>query len=511
MTMLIPLILIPIEDLVVNLRGACTYTAAYFNPVISAAVTPWDFMCAISNTHLYLSAYLDGLQDHSLLNLEYRISLHLEEVPLPAAPVHMGLTLLPLKQGDGLTPAASSFTTRPHPTMIQTPQTATLLNIWLFTLLLKIKWHPGLLPVLVHKIHVGFKNFSVSIPKKTVNLSSTMKTSAVAAPLSPDYDHYLECELGDTSPHPAPRKWALFSPPMGPENSDIEAPPPPKKIKHTQASSPLLCAYHPLTDKPLTGLSYILLAAPTDPAPPLSLSPEKGKQKSVIPLSPLANPPALSTRSKSCAPVKDKKPTLHANAAHQAAAHHTTNKAIASKKLGDPPATTSCAYKGTKSMAAPEEVSTTPTAVEDPPITSGSGISGHPELCKYEEGAKSGKEACLHCQTNHHGQCSAHMDAHHFHHAATLLDPLVWSGDPAIYNGLWYTKRIEHEVDSLYHIILDHMLECNEILQGLIDGLDAIATHEGGTTIINQYAEAHELVCSLIVEVSKFADGSEAE
>lgn len=55
------------------------------------------------------------------------------------------------------------------------------------------------------------------------------------------------------------------------------------------------------------------------------------------------------------------------------------------------------------------------------------------------------------------------------------------------------------------------MLKCNKVLHGLIDGLDTIAAHEGGTAIIDQYAEVSELVQSLIIEVGKFAGGSEAE
>ncbi|PBK60089.1 hypothetical protein ARMSODRAFT_982559 [Armillaria solidipes] len=73
---------------------------------------------------------------------------------------------------------------------------------------------------------------------------------------------------------------------------------------------------------------------------------------------------------------------------------------------------------------------------------------------------------------------------------------------------LWHAKWIEHEVNSLYYIILDHMLECNEILQGLVDGLNAIAACKRGTAIINQYAEAHELVCSLIVKHPRTLDAA---
>lgn len=91
----------------------------------------------------------------------------------------------------------------------------------------------------------------------------------------------------------------------------------------------------------------------------------------------------------------------------------------------------------------------------------------------------------------------------------------LWSSQSsflsAIYDGLRRAERIEKDIDALYNIIVDHMLERNKVLHGLIDGLDAIAMCEGGTAIIDQYAEASELVQSLIVEVGKFSGGSEAE
>ncbi len=123
------------------------------------------------------------------------------------------------------------------------------------------------------------------------------------------------------------------------------------------------------------------------------------------------------------------------------------------------------------------------------------------------------------------------MDAHDFHRTATLLDPLVQSGDPgkssilfffssvasqssflsAIYDGLRCAEHIKKDIDMLYNIIIDRMLEHNEVLHSLVNSLDAIAMCEGGTAIIDQYAEASELIRSLIVEVGKFSGGSEAE
>ncbi len=63
----------------------------------------------------------------------------------------------------------------------------------------------------------------------------------------------------------------------------------------------------------------------------------------------------------------------------------------------------------------------------------------------------------------------------------------------------------------LYIVIVDHMLEGNKVLHSLVNGLDAIAVCNGGTAIIDQYAEASDLIQSLIVKVGKFAGGFETE
>ncbi len=104
----------------------------------------------------------------------------------------------------------------------------------------------------------------------------------------------------------------------------------------------------------------------------------------------------------------------------------------------------------------------------------------------------------------------------HWYRVVTLVSlPSCFSSQSsflsAIYDGLCHAERIEKDIDALYNVIVDRMLERNEVLHGLVDGLDAIAVHEGGTAIIDQYAEASELVRSLIVEVGKFSGGSEAE
>ncbi|KAK0465852.1 hypothetical protein IW261DRAFT_1574701 [Armillaria novae-zelandiae] len=131
-------------------------------------------------------------------------------------------------------------------------------------------------------------------------------------------------------------------------------------------------------------------------------------------------------------------------------------------------------------------------------------ISGHAHLCKFLENATLGKEACLCCQTACHSHCSACMNVDDFRKAATLLDPLVQSGDPAISEGLQHADHLENNIT----ILLNRIEERDGVIKGLADRLDAIAACKGGTTIIDQYAEAHELIRSLIVDVGKYSDAS---
>ncbi len=163
----------------------------------------------------------------------------------------------------------------------------------------------------------------------------------------------------------------LFSPPFDYSDSDIDLPPPPKKLKPALSASSIPRAYHALTGEPLTGLLYIPLAVPVTPALPLPTSPAKGKLLIVTPLLPIVDALATSTRSKSRAPAKDKKANVRANTTCQTAAHHAADKAAASKKLGDQAALSVRAHKGVKPAAATKPA--TPPVAEEQPVASGSG------------------------------------------------------------------------------------------------------------------------------------------
>ncbi len=166
----------------------------------------------------------------------------------------------------------------------------------------------------------------------------------------------------------------LFSPPFNHSDSDIDQPPPPKKLKPALSASSIPHAYHALTREPLPGLLYTPLATPVTPAPPLPASPAKGKQPVVTLLSPIVDALATSTHSKSHAPAKGKKANVHANTTRQTAAHCATDKAAASKKLGDQAVPSGRAHKGVKPAAAATATKPAmPPVAEDWPVASGSG------------------------------------------------------------------------------------------------------------------------------------------
>ncbi|KAK0470679.1 hypothetical protein IW261DRAFT_1572922 [Armillaria novae-zelandiae] len=296
----------------------------------------------------------------------------------------------------------------------------------------------------------------------------------------------------------------------------------------------LMRAYHLLTGEPLPGL----IALPS----PASVTPVqvKGKGREVIPLSPIPTSPVPSLPSRiQKGPVsafkavasgsKDAGVTIPSATVDHTVYAHTFDPQV-SLQYHEP---TSCyALEHMQLSALPAALASLLKPTTQGHHTAVYGvhsnvgvhilriphqywpcfnctISGHTHLCKFPEDAMPGKEACLHCQTARHGHCSTCMNADDFRKAATLLDPLVQSGDPAISEGLQHANRLENDINMLYTILLNRIKECDNVIKGLANGLNAIAAHEGGTAIIDQYAEAHELIRSLIINVGKYGDASE--
>ncbi|KAK0473077.1 hypothetical protein IW261DRAFT_1423859 [Armillaria novae-zelandiae] len=311
--------------------------------------------------------------------------------------------------------------------------------------------------------------------------------------------------------------------------------------KHACAEPPVsevptlfvMCAYHLLTGEPLPGL--IALPSPASVAPVQV----KGKGREVIPLSPIPTSPVLFPPS--CiqkGPVSASKAVASGSKDARVAIPSSTVDRTVYARAFDPQV--SLQYHEPTSHYALERMqpSALPAALASllKPTTQGHRtavygvhsdigmhilciphqywpcfnctISGHAHLCKFPDNTTPGKEACLCCQTARHGCCSTRMNADDFRKAATLLDPLVQSRDPAILEGLQHADRLKNDIDMLYTILLNRIEEHDNVIKGLADGLDAIAACEGGTAIINQYAEAHELIQSLIVNVGKYGGAS---
>ncbi|KAK0207309.1 hypothetical protein IW262DRAFT_1469686 [Armillaria fumosa] len=589
--------LLPLADIMTNLNGARTFTAAYFNPEVLLSATARDPFQAISNAHRYLSAYVEALNFHHLFGSQYGLALRIEvgklvarlpgplrsdawsvwavtfneewqcsfvydpslllpgernyreghpdsvpqqlllpyhKVALPPAPVRVSTTPSPKKPTGGTvaTPQQASEVPVPSPsglqpcsTMIRTPQVLveTDMASFMATYSQKLAQAKPVSPAVEH--HPGPSRpsltLSVNIPKQA---RTPVSTGVAPVPVAAESEDLTLFASGVESPATAPatKKHALFSPLMDDEESDIELPPSPKRVKGMSTTVPPPHAYHALTGEPLPGALFISLA---DSAPPPTPFDPKGQQK-VVPLSPREDPPASSSCERGPAGTKRNPHVLH-----QTAACCATEKAAAALKLQPHAAPPSRVHKSSKPKAV---TLASPEVVKRPPVALGSRTAPSPPVdgTVYARAFDPQVNLLYHEPTSRHAlehlQLSALPIA-----PASLLEPTTQgrrtavfgvhsdvgvhilhvphSGDPAICEGLHHADHLEKDIDMLYTIILDHMVERNEVIKGLINGLDVIAACEGGTAIIDQYAEAHELVRSLIIEVGKYDSESDED
>ncbi|PBK72214.1 hypothetical protein ARMSODRAFT_1016190 [Armillaria solidipes] len=133
-------------------------------------------------------------------------------------------------------------------------------------------------------------------------------------------------------------------------------------------------------------------------------------------------------------------------------------------------------------------------------------LAGFPDECVFE--GEVGEEICTKCKANCHGPCSTCWDANQLRLAATLLDPLTLSSDGAIRHSIDRVERINAEI-----MLLGRAMHClredrEKIIGELSDGLEAIASHEHGTEIIDAYAQISDFLKSFVV---RLGEGSEAD
>ncbi|PBK83037.1 hypothetical protein ARMGADRAFT_1089783 [Armillaria gallica] len=326
------------------------------------------------------------------------------------------------------------------------------------------------------------------------------------------------------------------------ESNEIEVPPVKRFRKMTadKSSPPSPRAYHPLTGEPLTGLLYVSLTAPAMPAPPLppmeSSSKLKGKEKAVAPSSPTS--PSLPSSNKSPTPSGSKAINTATTIALLDSGHvDNTIYACAfhpqiDLQFHEPPSCQVLEYMKLSMLpSVPDSLTKPPTQVHSgreyvyrchsdidphficPPLLTlpcyNCTLSGYPKECKFK--GKVSEEVCSRCKTGHHGPCSAHWDANQLCCAATLLDPLTLSSDGAIHCGVNCVERINAEIALLRNAMHCLHEDHEKIIGELADGLDAIASHEHGTEIIDAYMHISDFLKSFVVRLGEAARDSDAE
>ncbi|KAK0237423.1 hypothetical protein EDD85DRAFT_951604 [Armillaria nabsnona] len=343
-------------------------------------------------------------------------------------------------------------------------------------------------------------------------------------------------------------------------SDEIKAPPVKKPRLEPAAgiTPPPPHAYHPRTGVPLTGLLYFSSSAPTVPVLPLPLTDPsttaKGKGKAAEPSSPASpSPCGQVTRNKKSPPCSSKdrrkaKKSLIPSGSRVVASATPASSLLADNvdktiyvrafhpqvdlQFHEPPSRQALeAMKLSMLPSAPNSLTKAPTQMRNgreyvyrchsdidphfihPPLLTwpcyNCTLSGYPDECEFEGGV--GEEVCTKCKTGRHGPCSTRWDANQLRHAASLLDPLTLSSDGAIRHGVDGVEHINAEIALLgrakHCLHKDH----KKIVGELADGLNAIASREHGTEIIDAYAQVSDFLKSFVVCLGEDAGDSGAE
>ncbi|KAK0476214.1 hypothetical protein IW261DRAFT_1421988 [Armillaria novae-zelandiae] len=258
----------------------------------------------------------------------------------------------------------------------------------------------------------------------------------------------------------------------------------------------LMHAYHLLTGEPLPGL----IALPS----PASVTPVqmKGKGREVIPLSliptlPVLSPPSciqkgpVSAFKAIASGSKDARVTIPSATVDRTVYVHTFDPQV------------SLQYHEQISHYTLEhmQLSALPAAPASllKPTT-----QGH---CTAVYGVHSDVGTHILCIPHQYWPCFNCTISGHAH-LCKFLENMTPGKEASILEGLQHANHLKNDIGMLYTILLNHIEERDSVIKGLADALDAIAVHEGGTAIIDQYAEAHELIQSLIINVGKYGDAS---
>ncbi|KAK0499340.1 hypothetical protein EDD18DRAFT_1349523 [Armillaria luteobubalina] len=361
----------------------------------------------------------------------------------------------------------------------------------------------------------------------------------------PSSDSEVPESSGEDEDRPASKEpWFL------PSDEPISAgitPPPAKRVRlaspvHEEPLAPPPRAYHPLTGEPLSHFRFVNLSAPSEPAPPLPSaglsSKVKGKKREVAPPSPT---PAVESlvkpkgKKRLAAVLPSLLPSARPSGSNSGAARPIDNtfyarafhpgldlqfheppsrEALERLKLSALPKAPSSLTKPPKQIRTGREYIYRAHSDKNPyyirpPLLSwpcfNCTLAGTADECTFS--SKVGEERCNMCKTGRHGPCSSRWTADQLYRAATLLDPLTLSGDGAIARGLARVESINTQLDLLGKVVNQLRADREEVVSQLADGLDAIASREHGTEIIDAYASISDFLKSFIVRPGSSGEG----
>ncbi|KAK0477664.1 hypothetical protein IW261DRAFT_1566018 [Armillaria novae-zelandiae] len=320
--------------------------------------------------------------------------------------------------------------------------------------------------------------------------------------------------LSDDGDTLATQKEPLFFPSDSDAISDAFLPPISKRahVESLAPEEPTFSpprAYHPLTGELLPYLRFTPLSAPSVPAPPLPVeglsTRAKGKQRAASLVSPRTSPaPGLAAKVVKQKPVPVPSTPLAASAvaATVASPSNVRGRCIdqtiyvrafhpdVDVRFHEPPSRDALARL--KMSALP----TAPPSLTKPVSQLRGGHKHiywcHSDVNPYFIHPPTLNWPCFNCTLagfpDNHGPCSARWDANQLHNAATLLDPLMLSGDGAIARGLARVEGINTQLELLGQVVNNLRADREVVISELADGLDAIASCEHGTDIIDAYA-----------------------
>ncbi|KAG7443797.1 uncharacterized protein BT62DRAFT_921727 [Guyanagaster necrorhizus] len=492
MTIFIPLLTIPVTTLADNLIGAYAFIATYFDSSVADIIEPQDLIVAVNQATSYLAAYHAGLMHFDLCNSNYSMSFHLElakpewkawaltevehknslwdydtSLLLPGEPGYkdenpssiLHQLLLPSCTISALPAPVVIGPTALVPKVVE-PKASLSEVLWPIPIrTLQVSREPSF--PLVTKNTISIVLSAVSSGSRTTVVHKHQQETGILAPIvpAPASKRAKPILVASSSQSCVQPLVPLFSV----SQTTFQWKPIPGSLEFSVPSA--LSIDHNTSTPSAVESARSAGSSPcsvSTPDPP-SEGPEGAPMEAVPSAldSPLSlSPHAYHPLTEMTVLVASEKPP-HSQCMQQSIL--TVSKAPANMTFHESPSCQALEFMKLSMLpVAPDSLTNgqeyvyhchsdkNPYFIHSPLLSwpcFNCTLAGFPEECIFESGV--GKEICICCKSTCHCHCSACWDANQLHHAATLLDPLILSGDGAIHHGIDHIKCIEIKIKLL--------------------------------------------------------------